>query len=382
VFEGNDCSSVKPFKFLHEGIHLKRVAFFYLPHHWPIIRPVYELAQKKFNCLASQQEEEVIDFKPHALVVANACPKSIRKSIPETYVIWLRHGFSDKNFAKVSLKRTDFACVSSQWAIDDFISKGYKPYLGYWITGFSAMDQVYHRIAATSDQQKNKKSASVLYAPTFNPELSAQSQLGDGWIEIFADMFKDVNLLIKPHPLTQTFSPEHMLYYEKMASSLQCVKLLDPASDFYEVMDKGDVLISDASSVIFYYLSLNRPIVLVDNEKRFECKNFNPNGPEWLWREIGERATTQQELLRAVEEAVDSPRKGSAIRLKYRGKVLGNTFDGQACERIICNIQHLLSPSPPLDIITKKMRFKKVLDPLHIKKIIRSFISKRKNDNK
>ncbi|MEZ4601215.1 MAG: CDP-glycerol glycerophosphotransferase family protein [Syntrophotaleaceae bacterium] len=359
-----------------KGNHLKRVAFFSLPHHWPIVRPVYEIAQKKFDCWASDQEKEVIDFKPHAVVAASACPKSIRKSMPESYVIWLRHGFSDKNYAKVSLGRTDFACVSSQWAIDDFTAKGYKPFLGYWITGFSAMDQVYHRIAALSSQPKKEKGLSVLYAPTYNPELSAQEQLGEGWIENFTFMFKDFNLLIKPHPLTQNFSPEHIRYYKKMAITFPRVKILDPNSDFYEVIDKADMLISDASSVIFYYLALDRPVILVDNEKRFECKNFNPNGPEWSWREIGERVSTQQDLLRAVKEAVEAPQKGSSLRSKYRSKVLGDTFDGRACERIVSNIQQLLSPSPPPDILSRTMRCKKMLHPLRIKKTIRPLLPK------
>jgi CDP-glycerol glycerophosphotransferase (TagB/SpsB family) len=353
---------------------LKKVAFFCEPHHWPLVRPVYELAQNKFHCYVSGQEAEIIELKPDALVVASACPRSIRKSIPETYVIWLRHGFADKNFAKLSLERTDFACVSSQWAIDDFTSKGYKPYLGSWITGFSAMDQVHHRITSKNSQHSPKNRINILYAPTYNPELSAQSQLGSGWIEALTATVKNVNLLIKPHPLTQKHSPEHLQYYTKMADLSDGVEILDPVSDFYEVMDKGDVLISDASSVIFYYLSLNRPIILVNNEKRFDSEKFNPNGPEWLWRDVGDIVTTQQELLTAIKEAINLPQKNSVTRLQYSEKVLGNTFDGKACERVISNLQQLLCSSPPKNILSKKMLYKKKLNPLRLKKIIRSLI--------
>ena len=347
---------------------MKKVAFFFEPHHWPIVRPVYELVQNKFHCLASNREAEVIDFKPDALVLPSACPRSVRRSIPGAYVVWLRHGFSDKNFAQCSLKRTDFACVSSQWAIDDFTSKGYKPYLGYWITGFSAMDQVYHRLSAGSGQHGPEKGITILFSPTYNPELSAQNQLGPGWIEALAVTLKNVRLLIKPHPLTQRDSPEHLRYYEKMAQAFECVELLDPLSDFYGVMDKGDVLISDVSSVVFYYLALNRPIILVDNEKRFESKSFNPNGPEWLWRDAGDIVTTQQELLTAIKEAINSPQKNSAKRLQYRENVLGNTFDGKACERVVSNLQQLLSSAPPKSVISKKMLCKKKFHSWRLKK--------------
>lgn len=338
---------------------LKKVGFFCESHHWPIVRPVWDLAQSRFDCFVSPWKEEIIEFNPHALIVARACPKSIRKNIPKTYVIWLRHGFSDKNYAELSLKRTDFACVSSDWAIDDFTAKGYKPHLGYWMTGFSAMDQVYHRIAAAKNPQKKGRDINILYAPTYNPELSAQSQLGEGWIEAFAAMSKNTRLLVKPHPLTPEYSPEHILYYKKMADSFKCVEMLNPASDFYEVMEKGDIVISDASSVIFFYLALNRPIILVDNQKRFECGKYNANGPEWQWRDMGDRVKTPRELLAAIQEAVDSPQKNSELRMHYRKKVLGNTFDGKACERIVSHLKQLLSPSPPQAVINRKMRYKK-----------------------
>ena len=94
------------------SVELKKVGFFCESHHWPVVQPVFDLAQNRFDCFASSREEEIIEFHPHALVVARACPKSIRDIIPETYVIWLRHGFSDKNYTDLSLKRTDFAACT------------------------------------------------------------------------------------------------------------------------------------------------------------------------------------------------------------------------------------------------------------------------------
>ncbi len=332
--------------------------------------------------MVSDRESEIIELKPDALVVASECPKSLRHFIPETYVVWLRHGFSDKNFAKRSLKQTDFACVSSQWAIDDFTSKGYKPYLGYWKTGFSAMDQVFHRLTAKNGKHRTDNRITILFSPTFSPELSAQTQLGPGWIETVLATQKNIRLLIKPHPMTQRDSPQHLQFYIKMAKAFECVELLDPVSDFYEVMDIADVLISDCSSVIFYYLSLNRPIILVDNEKRFASSRFNPNGPEWLWRDIGDVVTTEKEFLTALKEAIDSPQKNSSKRLQYREKVLSNTFDGKACERVIFNLQQLLSFSPPNSIISKKMLYKKKFNPWRLLKYFYPLTRKRKDGQK
>ena len=345
---------------------MKKIAFLCAEHHWPIVKPVYELASEYFNCFASNKKEKIIECRPDAVIVASKCPKKIRRLIPGAYVVWIRHGFSDKNFAKRSLGNTDFACVSSQWAIDDFNFKGYKPKLGYWITGFSAMDQVFHRLSFPGETRPLKKLITILFAPTYNPELSAQTQLGMGWIEKITASLQNIKLLIKPHPLTRKFSPEYFEYYTRVAHNSDRVEMIDPACDVYNIIDKGDILISDASSVIFYYLSLDRPIILVDNEKRFESKAYNPHGPEWLWRDMGDRVTNPAELFEAIERAIESPQRNTMVRLLYKKKVLGETFDGKACDRIVDNLKQLLCSPLPNTIVSRKMLYKKKLNPLRL----------------
>lgn len=58
--------------------------------------------------------------------------------------------------------------------------------------------------------------------------------------------------------------------------------LADGNPNVYLVDDaSADVLVSDASSIIFQYLAVDRPLVLISNPSRFASPHYDQRGVEW-----------------------------------------------------------------------------------------------------
>jgi CDP-glycerol glycerophosphotransferase (TagB/SpsB family) len=151
-----------------------------------------------------------------------------------------------------------------------------------------------------------------------------------------------VRLVIKPHPVTAAHHPDWLANWRALAAADPHVHLIDdPAADVMPYLQAADVLVSDASSVIFLYLALDRPIVLVTNPDRRKVGHFDPNGIEWRWRDVGAEVHDVEALPAAVSAALDDPALGEERRAHYRRQLFGDYTDGCAAERIARKITEL-----------------------------------------
>ncbi len=115
-----------------------------------------------------------------------------------------------------------------------------------------------------------------------------------------------------------------------------------PDTNIYEFMATADILITDTSSVMFYWLAVDRPLILVDPDPgTAKGQFFDPEGPEWHWRDMAHRVTNAGELREAIETCVDGPDSRKEIREVYRTRVFGNRFDGKASERLVGKLVEL-----------------------------------------
>ena len=101
------------------------------------------------------------------------------------------------------------------------------------------------------------------------------------------------------------------------------------------------MLVTDASSVIFQYLAVDRPIVLMTNPNRYSSPHFDARGIEWRWRDVGEELHDVECLPAAVARAFDDPALGAERRARYRAELFGDLTDGHAAERLAKHITEL-----------------------------------------
>jgi CDP-glycerol glycerophosphotransferase (TagB/SpsB family) len=322
----------------------QRVAFHLLwEFHRTILEPIYEEVRRHFPALITNDAEAVIAYKPRVLVLADGHYQMFRGHLPETAIIWTRHGFASKNHTQRATTGCDFACFSSEWVLEDFERRGLRPRVGAWVTGFVPVDSLLH-----GPQRRRSHPPTILFAPTHDPSLSAAPLIGELALERLCNDLPNVRVVIKPHPVTPDRNPEWMEAWRRVAHRYPAVDLIeDSHSNVYELARDADVLVSDVSSVIFYFLALDKPIVLVDSPEglRDPCR-IDPEGPEWIWRDLGLRIDSPEKLSGAVQRCLLYPEERADIRAEYRKRVFGERLDGRASELIAKKISMLLRPAP------------------------------------
>ncbi|OUS32026.1 CDP-glycerol--poly(glycerophosphate) glycerophosphotransferase [Thalassotalea sp. 42_200_T64] len=178
----------------------------------------------------------------------------------------------------------------------------------------------------------------LTYAPTFYP--SSIECFPENWPEQFADF----NILIKPHYFSiakekykkQKQLLEHWANYGNV--------YLAKTSDYSLVpfLTSSDILISDASSALFEFAALNKPVIWCDFLKlrwsysgifsyRFKRRMDKDYGE---YADIAVHAQHYPQLQQLVSEQYAQPAMLAETRLSLTDKLTG-TLDGKASERIV-----------------------------------------------
>ncbi|GEB23598.1 hypothetical protein BAU01nite_23310 [Brevibacterium aurantiacum] len=160
---------------------------------------------------------------------------------------------------------------------------------------------------------------SVLYAPTFRDGHRGPVALEldlDLWVQEMADQYQ---LLLRPHYLNSISVPRHLRQHVIDTSNI---------ADTTSVLLAADLVITDYSSIMFDYATLDRPQVLYtydldrySSAKRgtyFDVRNYSP----------GPLTFDQQSLMARVREQSESDtysRQRSSFREKFCGVEPGDS---------------------------------------------------------
>ena len=329
-----------------------RIGFYiFCKFHRPILQPIFDLLKDELPCFSTGDVNKVVARKPDIIVCADFPEKIFRSKLPETIIVWTRHGFSCKNYLQNLLAISDYVCVTSEWVRDDCLRRGWRPRLGFWATGYPPMDKLLRHeppAGAILPAHFLPGDPIALYAPTFTPNLNAQEVLGNHWFASVRQDFPRLNIIIKPHPHTPKIFPEWMVEWKQVAHADRRVHLVEDCNeDIMEYLPLADILISDVSSVMFFYLALDRPIILVTNPARHKNpERYAPDAWEWTWRDMGIEVENEEQLLHAIRMSLQNPKQHSERRAFYRERVFGNNIDGNAAANVANKVRALAQPGP------------------------------------
>jgi CDP-glycerol glycerophosphotransferase (TagB/SpsB family) len=207
--------------------------------------------------------------------------------------------------------------------------------------GFSKLDPMFNGTEPGLDYKllglSNEK-PTILYAPTFNP--SSLERFPDKWPQDFSGY----NILIKPHTFTYTRA-QYAGQRKKLAKWAECDNVYLAKEDELSLlpfMKNADILLSEASSTLFEFAALDKPVIVCDFFKlkwsyrgifksRFE-KRFGKDNV--LYKDIGRHVASYKELRVAIEQQLANPQEYSDRRKQYTFDHVGPT-DGQSAARIV-----------------------------------------------
>ena len=306
------------------------------PFHYAILKPVFDELAGQVPVLLSVDRRQIRQFEPDIVLVSNIPGDFARIRIPDATYVYTRHGFASKNYGHFCARLCDYVCVSSEAISQSFVAEGAVPAESVWVTGYPHMDPLFRGDPLPTEAEIPPAGPVVLFAPTYDPLLSAAPVLGEQAVKRIRGTRDDIFVVIKPHPRTFRDNPAWIAAWQKEANELPAAHLVtDPGADILPYLKRADLMVSDTSSVIFEYLALDRPVVLVTNpEHRQEPYNYDPQGIEWQWRDLGEEVANVDELWKSVHQGLSDPAGRSQQRGKYRDTLFGGYADGKAARRI------------------------------------------------
>ncbi len=171
------------------------------------------------------------------------------------------------------------------------------------VTGMPKLDNLRNKenipekLASLGLDPNNK---TLLFAPTFNPELSLLPHLGNKIRELIPTY---INLIIKLHGAS---SEDWKEMYRNIAFENKNTYFADNL-DITPYFQLADILLTDVSSVIYEFISLDKPVILFDSPDQIRYPNHNENNLEYRFRNVGTRFSQINKLPQIIFNSFMNP---------------------------------------------------------------------------
>lgn len=293
-------------------------------------------------------EEHLLTLDTKVVIFGNVYEKAEEL---EAKTIFLCHGTGTKQCGfETALKINDIVIVEGEYRYNQFSSlyPEYKNKLRK--VGYSKLDAVINisnedKIELFKKYNLNRDKKTILYAPTFFP--SSIEKMADS----FPADFSECNIIVKPHyiSLERTRYKNQQKKFAKWAKYTNCQIM--PVSEYNLVpfLAICDVMISDESSAIFEFTSLNKPVIInrflklrwtyyLNPKKILKRMDKDIDG----YRNIGENPKSYKEMVVAVKNELQNPSKFEQERVKKSVDICGN-IDGKVSFRIVEVVKELIN---------------------------------------
>jgi len=321
---------------------LRVACFASMPFHFRSLKPLAALYEHSLLTLST---EEVTAWKPDVIVVADGWSVEYWRDYCDAYnvaLIGMRHGSVTRyGYAESQYNYADYMC-GSPWDIEDTLLSQVQPRKGFLITGNSWVDQVFQLPEKVTDTE----TPVILFAPTYNPEISAAVFFGERVVDLIRSVYPSSRIIIKPHPAIvqheHSFVVDKAIFRDLMRAWRQqsaadpLVELIDdPSASIADYFAVADILVADASSLIYEYMTLDRPVILYSSEKKVAHWKFNPNAPGNAWRDIGLEFQDDKSFLKILRNPFALHKKQCSKAQQQRTRFLhGRYQDGKSINRV------------------------------------------------
>lgn len=294
--------------------------------------PGFGLPQDTFARLAQKAclITDIAGFKPDVTVCADACPQL--QGICR--LVFVGHGIISKGAYYTSgriVRRenmADLICVPGPLHKDLLEQQVFSK---IEVTGFIKSDKMFAAGVPSVYEARSRLGLQtagkvVLFAPTYNTEMSSLYVIGEQIAELCRD---GIQLLVKLHTMTDRIWKER---FRSLALKHENLFYCDDI-DVTPAMLAADLLITDVSSVMAEFMFLNRPVIVVDNPHTAEYPLYIPDDIEYRVRDAATvRVVNFSELREAVLHALQYPDELAECRSQVaRSLCFGR--DGRSSER-------------------------------------------------
>lgn len=273
------------------------------------------------------------EASPDITIVADIIPEIVHGC---GFVVNVGHGLLSKGIYftgnKVVQRENvvDLICVPGEFHRQRLLNSG-KIFTDVAVTGYPKLDRLLSgnypsREALMQQAGLDPSRKLILYAPTFNMELSAIPIL---WTRIRHLVKPDRYLMIKLHGATPE---EFKAVHKHLAETYEAIRYVDDA-DITPYLHIADVMISDVSSAFMEFIALDKPVVLFNNPNQKEYSGYDPRDPEYAWRDVGFQVNNFQQLTEAVDRSLVDPGEFSERRREIAAQILSRP-PGGACQAV------------------------------------------------
>ncbi len=317
------------------------VCYLRCPFHYAIQKEIADsLRDSGANVLLTENIWFALAAKPRVLVVSEALYTEldpVRRHLPETLIVNTRHGLGDKNHAAVGASQCDRICVSSPSIADLLAGEMLVPREKIWVTGYPQMDKLFRARATNpaSAARPEGRKKTILFAPTFNPGLSAAALLPADLARSIRGDDAGIRIVVRPHPHLPAKAPELIARWSHEAAANPNIELkTDPLLNLMDLFEDADLMISDVSSAALAWLALDRPLICLVNRKAAEeSPHFAADGLEWKMLDCAHVVDDADSLATTVRAIFSGTDAGRETRRQFRDYLFGDLQDGMASQR-------------------------------------------------
>ncbi|MDF0533492.1 CDP-glycerol glycerophosphotransferase family protein [Shewanella sp. A32] len=273
------------------------------------------------------------------IIFGNSCDYlSQLKGVSQTAL--MQHGIGPKAcYYEVSDSDFDVRFVEGQHRLQRL--QALYPQKKFVDTGYAKLDPIIQRRESGIDLAAvglDPRKPTLLYSPTFYP--STIENMARDWPKDFSEY----NILLKPHYFSLT-KPNYQKQKKLLEywSGFNNVYLAPVAqTNLLPFMVSADVLVSDASSALFEFAALDKPVVWCDfYHLRWTYRGvfkfrFNRRMDSDLYRyaDIAAHAKNYSTLKAVVDQQLQNPRSYAVARSRYTEELAGKV-DGRCSQRIV-----------------------------------------------